>query len=95
MAKLDIDCRSCSPEDLKINSDFSLDTFSILNINCQSLRNKFYLFEQLFYSCNVPFYVICVTETWLNNDEIEYLKFPILLFQVHNAIHVEVVLGCM
>jgi len=72
MVELDIDCRSSNPEDLKINSDFFPDTFSILNINCQSLRNKFYLFEQLLYSCNVPFDAICVNETLLNNDEIEF-----------------------
>jgi len=75
-----VDCRSSNPEDLKINSDFSPDTFSILNIDCQSLRSKFYLFEQLLYSCNVPFDVICVTETWLNNDEIEFFKIPNFTF---------------
>lgn len=49
-------------------------TFSILNVNCQSLRNKFNTFELFLNSLLICFDVICVTETWLYDDELQYIK---------------------
>ena len=48
--------------------------FSLFNVNCQSLRNKFDLFELFLNSISFNFDVICVTETWLYDNEIQYFK---------------------
>lgn len=49
-------------------------TFSLLNFNIQSIRNKFSHFEYFLNTFSNPFDVICLTETWLNDDEIQFFK---------------------
>jgi len=63
MASFDIDCESYFVEDLQFHDNFFLDKLLILNVNCQSLRNKFNLFEQFLCCCSIHFDIICVTET--------------------------------
>ena len=71
---LDLDCHGYCINDFLFSQSFFADKLSILNVNCQSLRNKFFLFEQFLACCNVPFDVICVTETWLNDDETKFFE---------------------
>ena len=48
----------------------------IININCRSLRNKFDYFEHFLNSIKFSFDLICVTETWLYDDEVQFFKLP-------------------
>lgn len=73
------DCFSvdCKPYSVScFNNIFSnLKTeFPVLNINCQSLRNKFDMFEDFISTLDFSFDIICVTETWFNNDELKFFK---------------------
>ena len=52
----------------------SKSNFSVLNINCQSLRNKFDSFTYFLNSLDHFFDAICVTETWLYSDELQFFK---------------------
>ena len=69
-----VDCKPFSVSDF--NSNFSNVNvgLSLLNLNCQSLRNKFDSFECFLSTLDVSFDVICVTETWLHNDELQFFK---------------------
>ena len=73
MADFPIVCENYYVENIKLTSNFSEESFSILNVNCQSLRNKFSQFEQFLMSFEIFFDVICLTETWLNN-ELDFFK---------------------
>ena len=48
--------------------------FTLLNINCQSLRNKFDAFSCLINNLEISFDVICVTETWFYDDELQFFQ---------------------
>jgi hypothetical protein len=49
---------------------------SFMHLNIRSIVNKFDSFKQLINSFNTPFQVICLTETWLNdnNDDLFELE---------------------
>ena len=48
--------------------------FSLLHINCQSLRNKFDSFSLFIDSLDIRFDVLCVTETWLYDNELPFFR---------------------
>ena len=54
--------------------------FSVLHINCQSLRNKFDSFSHFLSSLNVTFDIICVTETWLYDNELQFFRLDNYVF---------------
>jgi len=76
MAEIDFECNALDDVTLYNNLDSSNNTFSLLNLNVQSIRNKFPDFECFLSTFSSPFDVICITETWLHNDEIQFFKLP-------------------
>ena len=58
-----------SGADLKIAVDFS-----IIHFNARSLKNKFDDFQTFLATSGVEWSVICVSETWLKTDILEYFN---------------------
>ena len=48
------------------------DTFSVLHMNVRSLKNKFDAFQTFLTSSGVEWSIICITESWLKPDIIQY-----------------------
>ena len=66
-------CKHFYVEDFQSLSFYS-NSISVMNINCQSLRNKFDEFELFLLSIPFTFDIICVTETWFFDDELQFFK---------------------
>ena len=62
-----------SPSDVKIGfSKFeSSDTFSVLHLNIRSLRKNFEDFKELYQTLNLKFSIVCLSETWADDDKLE------------------------
>ena len=66
----DIKCDYLLPNELqnKFKSANMLAQFSLLHLNIRSISNKFDSFKNLIKTLNIPFQIIGLTETWLNDS---------------------------
>ena len=48
--------------------------FSLLHLNCRSIFNKLPQFNVFLNNCNVPFSLIGLTETWLNENNVSSIN---------------------
>ena len=73
-----INCDYYLPDDfnkmLKKENLTSNNTFSMMHLNTRSLNNKFDSFKQLLNSLFIPFQIIGLTETWLNDINDDFIK---------------------
>ena len=58
--------------------------FTLMHINCQSLINKLSQFNLFLNSCQVPFSVIGLSETWLNESNASLINIPNFQFIYSN-----------
>ena len=47
---------------------FSSETFSILHLNIRTMTKNFETFKEFYNSLNVSFSIICLSETWANDN---------------------------
>ena len=69
-------CDYYLPEDFK-NSTENLNTrekFTLIHLNIRSISNKFDSLKNLIDTMNIPFQIICLTETWLNENNIQIMN---------------------
>ena len=50
---------------------FSSETFSVLHLNIRSMTKNFETFKESYNSLNVTFSIICLSETWINDNNPE------------------------
>ena len=68
-----INCDYFLPKDFQTQiGDKNVETrFSLLHLNIRSISNKFDSFNNLIDTLNIPFQVIGLTETWLNDNNMD------------------------
>ena len=68
-----IQCDYYLPEELKkrIENENIEEKFSLLHLNIRSILNKFDSFKNLIDALNIPFQIIGLTETWLNDNNMD------------------------
>ena len=47
------------------------DTYSVLHLNIRSLRKNFEDFKELYKTSNLKFSIVCPSETWADDNELE------------------------
>ena len=67
-----VDCNQYSVSSFNLVNHTDQSFLLVLNLNCQSIKNKFDEFQIFLSSININFHVICLTETWLYDDEVNY-----------------------
>ena len=69
-----IPCEYYLPEDFKKNMENvnTKEKFSLIQLNIRSISNKFDLLNNLIDTMNIPFQIIGLTETWLNDNNMDY-----------------------
>jgi hypothetical protein len=69
-----IPCDYYLPEDFKKNIENlnAKEKFSLIHLNIKSISNKFDSLKNLIDTMNIPFQIIGLTETWLNENNQEY-----------------------
>ena len=75
-----------SPSEIDENfQNFSKESFSVLYLNIRSMNKNFEAFQQFYKSLNTKFSIICLTETWENDSNINQNS----LFQLkgYNPVH--------
>ena len=65
-----LQCHYYLPEDFKkiIENENMHEKFSLLHLNIRSISNKFDSLKNLINTLNIPFQIIGLTETWLNEN---------------------------
>ena len=70
MSPLDTDF--ISPDDFSGNfKDFTENAFSVLHLNIRSLNKNFESFAELYKSLSFKFSIICFSETWSNDENLD------------------------
>ena len=64
--------------------NFSKESFSVLHLNIRSMNKNFEAFQDFYKSLNTKFSIICLTETWANDSDINQNS----LFQLEGYIPV-------
>ena len=64
--------------------NFSKESFSVLHLNIRSMNKNFEDFQDFYKSLNTKFSIICLTETWANDSDINQNS----LFQLEGYIPV-------
>ena len=64
--------------------NFSKESFSVLHLNIRSMNKNFEAFQDFYKSLNTKFSIICLTETWANDSDINHSS----LFQLEGYIPV-------
>ena len=60
-----------SPSEIDKNfQNFSKESFSVLHLNIRSMNKNFEAFQDFYKSLNTKFSIICLTETWANDSDI-------------------------
>ena len=52
--------------------NFSTESFSVLHLNIRSMNKNFEAFQDFYKSLNTKFSIICLTETWANDSNINH-----------------------
>ena len=74
-----------SPSEIDKNfKNFSTESFSVLHLNIRSMNKNFEAFQDFYKSLNTKFSIICLTETWANDSDINQNS----LFQLEGYISV-------
>ena len=74
-----------SPSKIDKNfQNFSKESFSVLHLNIRSMNKNFEAFQDFYKSLNTKFSIICLTETWANDSDINHNS----LFQLEGYIPV-------
>ena len=74
-----------SPSEIDKNfKNFSTESFSVLHLNIRSMNKNFEAFQDFYKSLNTKFSIICLTETWANDSDINHNS----LFQLEGYIPV-------
>ena len=61
-----------SPDDFSGNfKDFTENSFSVLHLNIRSLNKNFESFAELYKSLSFKFSIICFSETWSNDENLD------------------------
>ena len=64
---------------------FSSETFSILPLNTRSMTKNFETLKEFYNSLNVSFSIICLSETWANDNNPE--KKSLFQLEGYNPVH--------
>lgn len=60
---------------VSVTDDFHFgDGFSLIHLNARSLKNKFDTFQTLLANSGVEWSIICISETWLKPEVLEYFS---------------------
>jgi len=70
-----LNCDQYTPEQFRNNIKNNSNSLTILNVNVQSLRKNFDSLETFMFSVPKPFDVVCITESFLYDNEVH--NFPI------------------
>lgn len=70
-----LNCDQYTPEQFRNNMKNNSNSLTILNVNVQSLRKNFDSLETFMFSVPKPFDVVCITESFLYDNEVH--NFPI------------------
>ena len=54
---------------------FSSETLSILHLNIRSMTKNFETFQEFYNSLNVNFSIICLSETWTNDNNLGKIPY--------------------
>ena len=66
-----LDTQYLVPDKFKTNSkDFSKNSFSVLHLNIRSINRNFEAFTEFYSKLNHAFNVICFSETWTSEENI-------------------------
>ena len=67
-----LDTDYISPDDFSGNfKDFTENSFSVLHLNIRSLNKNFESFAELYKSLSFKFSIICFSETWSNDENLD------------------------
>ena len=68
-----IQCDYFLPEEFKkrTQNETTHEKFSLIHLNIRSISNKFNSFKNLIEALNIPFQIIGLTETWLNENNMD------------------------
>ena len=86
-----LDTQYLMPDKFKTNfKDFSKNSFSVLHLNIRSINKNFEAFTELYSKLNYIFSVICFSETWTSEENINknstfQLKNYDVIHQVRNS----------
>ena len=62
-----------SPSEIDKNfQNFCKESFSVLYLNIRSINENFEAFQDFYKSLNTKFSIICLTETWANDSNINH-----------------------
>ena len=81
-----LDTQYLMPDKFKTNfKDFSKNSFSVLHLNIRSINKNFEAFSEFYSKLNHVFSVICFSETWASEENIN--KNSTFQSKNYNAIH--------
>ena len=81
-----LDTQYLMPDKFKINFiDFSKNSFSVLHLNIRSINKNFEAFTEFYSKLNHIFSVICFSETWASEENIN--KNSTFELKNYNVIH--------
>ena len=81
-----LDTQYLMPDKFKTNfKDFSKNSFSVLHLNIRSINKNFEAFTEFYSKLNYIFSVICFSETWASEENIN--KNSTFQLKSYNVIH--------